>query len=88
MNINIARLENNLYALNLAYGRLKKSIDSRVEVDIYATIGEVLIWVLTTDEWHLAFNYGYKIRRKSDSDGQVLFGLKHAYNLMKQSIYG
>ncbi len=86
MNKNIQRLENNIYALNSAYDRLMKSIDNRIERDIYSAIGELLLWVLTTDEWNLIYNNKYIDRKKNDSDGQVLFGLKHAYNLMKHNM--
>lgn len=86
MDRNIERLENNIYALNLAYDKLKKSINDKIEPDIYASIGELLLWVLTTDEWHSVHNNGYNDRKKFDEEGQILFGLKHAYNLMKHNM--
>ena len=45
MDKRIKRLENNEYALELAYERLKKSLNSNQEKDIYSAIGELLLWV-------------------------------------------
>ncbi len=87
MDKRIKRLENNEYALELAYERLKKSLNSNQEKDIYSAIGELLLWVLTTDEWHKKHNNAdYKNRRNNNEDGQILLGLRHAYNLVKHNM--
>lgn len=86
MDKRIKRLENNEYALNMAYKRLIKSINNTIEKDIYVGIGELLLWVMTTDEWHIKHNRGYKNRRNNDENGQLLLGLRHAYNLMKHNM--
>lgn len=91
----VKRLENNWYALNLAYERLKRAIDEylnqskrdNLEKDIYANIGELLLWVLTTDELLMKY-YGkdYEDRRNNDENGKIIPGLRHAYNLMKHGM--
>lgn len=77
------RLKNNEYALNLAYKRLNQAIKNKVEQDIYSAIGELLLWVLTTDTWHKKYNKNYKERRNNDKNGKVILGLRHSYNIMK-----
>ncbi|WP_137744828.1 hypothetical protein [Robertmurraya siralis] len=82
----IKRLENNHYAANKAFQRLKDAIKSIDDQEIYAATGEVLLWVLTTDLWHKKYNMGYKRRKNNNKDGQLLFGLLHAYNCMKHNM--
>ncbi|MDX8359834.1 hypothetical protein [Cytobacillus sp. IB215316] len=82
----LKRLENNLYALNKAYQRLQKAIDLNHEQEIYTAIGETLLWTMTTNEWHQSHNPQYKRRRNKDENGQLLFGLLHAYNSMKHNM--
>ena len=82
----LRRLENNHYALKNAYYRLKKAIDLNHDQEIYSATGEVLLWVMTTNEWHQKHNKGYKKRRNKDDNGQILFGLLHAYNSMKHNM--
>ncbi|MCF6461507.1 hypothetical protein [Clostridium sp. Cult3] len=87
MKDKIKRLKNNEYALRKAYSRLENSLENRNEKDIYSSIGELLLWVLTTDEWHIEHNDDkYKNRRNNDINGQVLSGLRYAYNLMKHNM--
>lgn len=82
----VRRLENNHYALEKSYQRLREAIGLNHDREIYAATGEVLLWVMTTDEWHIRHNNGYSGRKNSDTNGQVLHGLKHAYNCMKHNM--
>ncbi|TMN21823.1 hypothetical protein [Lentibacillus cibarius] len=82
----LRRLENNHYALKNAYHRLEKAIDLNHDQEIYAATGEVLLWVMTTNEWHQKHNKGYKPRRNKHENGQILSGLLHAYNSMKHNM--
>nr|DAL96934.1 MAG TPA: hypothetical protein [Caudoviricetes sp.] len=87
MNKKIKRLDNNIYALDMAYKRLQNSLNSNEEKDIYSAVGELLLWVLTTDEWHREHNdRNYENRLYNDDNGQVLLGLRYAYNLMKHNM--
>ncbi|GIN38446.1 hypothetical protein [Heyndrickxia oleronia] len=85
-SIALKRLENNRYSLEKAFERLKNAIKQREEQEIYAAIGETLLWFLTTEEWHKKHNRGYKKRKESDENGEILFGLLHAYNSMKHNM--
>lgn len=80
------RLENNHYALGKAYQRLKKAIDLNHDEEIYSATGEMLLWVMTTNEWHLKHNKEYRHNRNNSDSGRILFGLLHAYNSMKHNM--
>lgn len=82
----IKRLENNHYALSKAFERFRVSIDKREEQEIYATIGETLLWLLTTEEWHRKYNKEYIKIKNQDENGRIIFGLIHAYNSMKHNM--
>ncbi|OAB41430.1 hypothetical protein [Paenibacillus glacialis] len=83
----LRRLEYNRYALEKVYQRLQNAVDSNHEQEIYTALGETLLWIMTTDEWHLSHDPIYKERRDLDEKGQLLLGLKHAYNSMKHNMY-
>lgn len=83
----LKRLENNHYALEKAYQRLVEAIETRDENEIYASTGETLLWVITTEEWHLKHKpSSYKYARSANESGQILLGLKHSYNSMKHNM--
>lgn len=81
------RLEYNHYAIDKSLERLKDALSRAIEKELYLEIGNLLLWVLTTDEWHCKNNTpGYTDRKKVDSKGILLFGLRHAYNLIKHDM--
>lgn len=83
----IKRLEYNHYAIDKSLERLKDALSRAIEKELYLEIGNLLLWVLTTDEWHCKNNTpGYTDRKKVDSKGILLFGLRHAYNLIKHDM--
>ncbi|WP_420768767.1 hypothetical protein ACNR9V_03305 [Parageobacillus thermoglucosidasius] len=82
----IKRLENNHYALEKAYQRLQRAIGSYHDQEIYTATGELLLWVMTTHEWHKKHNKGYLDRLKKSDKGKILLGLLHAYNSMKHNM--
>ena len=83
----LRRLENNHYALEKARDRLEVAIESRDNNEIYTATGELLLWVLTTDEWHKKhYKNAYEERRDNNEKGQLLLGLIHAYNSMKHNM--
>lgn len=83
----IKRLENNHYALDKAYERLKESIESNHDPEIYAATGELLLWVIAIDEWHrLESQKVYEDKRDNDADGVLLTGMRFAVNLIKHSM--
>lgn len=83
----LRRLENNHYALEKARERLRAALESRNNKEIYTATGELLLWVLTTDEWHCKhYKKKYTDRRDNDVKGRTLPGLRHAYNAMKHDM--
>ncbi|SDM17088.1 hypothetical protein [Bacillus sp. OK048] len=81
------RLKFNHYASGKAYKRLEKAIEEANDHEIYSGIGELLLWVMTTHEWHIEHGLpDYLNRTGEDEKGVLLFGLKHAYNSMKHNM--
>lgn len=89
-NINLEhklRLKFNQYACRKAYKRLETAINENDDHEIYATTGELLLWVLTTEEWHLSHgDDDYKKRRDNSVNGILIKGLRHAYNMVKHNM--
>lgn len=83
----IERLDNNHYAMDKAYNRLTKAIETNHNKEIYAATGELLMWVIAIDEWHrLEKQKVYEDKRDNDVDGVTLTGLRFAVNLIKHSM--
>ncbi|MBU8773177.1 hypothetical protein [Cytobacillus oceanisediminis] len=81
------RLKFNQYAYSKAYKRLKMAIDENNNHEIYSSIGELLLWVMTTHEWHKVHGQSdYTKRARKDNKGTLLFGLAHAYNSLKHNM--
>ncbi|MGG3943360.1 hypothetical protein ABEV54_18195 [Peribacillus psychrosaccharolyticus] len=80
------RIKRNYMALLMAKKRLDKSLEDRIKDDeIYASIGEVLLWLCTTDLWLEGNKKDYKTNRSKEK-GSLISGLKHAYNCMKHNM--
>ncbi|WP_336822931.1 hypothetical protein [Sporosarcina sp. USHLN248] len=82
----LGRLENNHYAIEKSRVRLDAAIERRDNKEIYTAIGELLLWTLTTEEWHWKHNKTLNKRRNRNKNGQVLLGLRFAYNAMKHNM--
>lgn len=81
------RLSKNRYALKIAYQRLRSAIENNNDDEVYAATGELLMWVIATDEWHKEHGCDdYVERRDKSEDGVLLKGLLHAYNMMKHNM--
>jgi len=83
------RLMFNHNSIRLSFQKLEKAIssDDLDDQEIYTTVGELLLWVVTTDEWHKIHGLrGYKSRRNKDEDGNIIFGMKHAFNMLKHNM--
>lgn len=81
------RLKFNMYSYSTAYKRLTKAIEENNDHEIYAAIGELLLWVMTTHEWHKEHGAKeYQSKTRSDKRGMLLYGLAHAYNSMKHNM--
>ncbi|MEC5422399.1 hypothetical protein QGM71_02700 [Virgibacillus sp. C22-A2] len=81
------RLKFNQYSSRTAYKRLKEGINTNNDHEIYAATGELLLWIMTTDEWHLEHGMeDYIDRRNKNKNGMLLNGMRHAYNMMKHNM--
>ena len=81
------RLKLNHLATKAAYERLLTSFRESNDLTLYASTSELLMWVITTHDWHL--NNGdsnYKRRMELDEKGILLYGMRHAFNMMKHNM--
>lgn len=87
MNIreeSIKRLENTQYAIYQSLKRLRETLNHSNEKDIYMELGNTLLWFMHADDWLVLTEPDvYRKRRNHDKDGDLLNGLRHAYNLIK-----
>lgn len=80
------RLKSNHYATRKAYNRLQKAVEMNDNTKMYCAIGEVLLWILTTEEWHKKHNIEYADVKQGDDNGVLIYGLRHAYNMVKHNM--
>lgn len=80
----IKRLENTQYAIYKSLERLKEALNHSNEKDIYMELGNTLLWFMHADDW-IDMNEPkiYRERRNDNKEGNLLNGLRHAYNLIK-----
>lgn len=87
MNIkeeSIKRLENTQYAVYKSLDRLREALNHSNEKEIYMELGNALLWFMHVDDWLIITEPNvYWKRRNKDKDGNLLNGLRHAYNLIK-----
>lgn len=82
----IERLDYNHNSMNKANEKLRKAIEINDDQEIYEATGELLMWIITTDEWHKKWNNGYRKRKSRSEEGQYIYGLLHAYNSIKHNM--
>ncbi len=81
------RLAFNNNSIRSSYGKLKKALDTSDDQEIYTAIGELLLWVVTTDDWHNTNGLTeYKKRKREDDQVKILFGMRHAFNCLKHNM--
>jgi len=81
------RLKANQYAYATAFKRLKEAIKQKDNNEVYSSIGELLLWVITTEEWHWKYNEKqYKQEKKLSEGDLVVFRLRHANNMVKHNM--
>lgn len=84
--MNISRLKKTEQALVQAYERLKVFIDNRDEDRIYAALGETLLWINVTHDWHKKNNEKYVHRLNINQKKNFISGIRFAYNLVKHNL--
>ena len=82
----INRLKNNEYAMMKSFDLLKEAIGNFDRREIYKYIGELLLWIITTEEWHLKHNENSYTESKQNEGNQIISGLRAAYNLVKHNM--
>lgn len=84
----VERLRRTEYALKFAHERLIRAFSvPNNENNMYATLGETLLWVIAINDWHMEFNKrDYSYSQKQDTRGDLIFGLRHAYNMVKHNM--
>ena len=81
------RLMFNNNSIRSSFEKLKVAIKSLDNQEIYTAIGELLLWVVTTDEWHTKNGLAdYKHRKGKDEGGKILYGMRHAFNCLKHNM--
>lgn len=92
------RLQQNYHALNRSYDNLFEAMTNANNLsenknnvekfqEIYIGINELLLWVITTDEWFI--NNGkidYTDRKKASPKGQQILGLRYVFNRFKHNM--
>lgn len=84
---NVNRLKLNIYAVNRAFVRLEEGLDPLNKNEIYASVGELLLWITNIDDWH-KIHQGEKYKNRKEIDGidNLLFGIRFAYNSLKHNM--
>lgn len=81
------RLELNVYAVNCAFDRLERALDPLNNNEIYASVGELLLWITNIDDWHEEHQgKEYKERKRSNCVNNLLYGIRFAYNSLKHNM--
>ena len=81
------RLKLNHVASQSAYQRLITSFREQNDEVFYASTSELLMWIITTHDWHLKnSNPYYKHRMEKDENGVIIYGMRHAFNMMKHNM--
>lgn len=75
----LKRLENNHYAIERAYSQLEKAVNSESNKEIFAATGEMLLWLIATEDWHCRHN---KHHKRND----FMQGMRHPYNSLKHNM--
>lgn len=83
----IKRLKLNINAAEEAFNRLEVASENLDKSKVYASVGEVLMWVTNIDDWHKFHRpKEYKHIKKKDDGGSLLFGFRFAYNSIKHNM--
>lgn len=80
----------NFKALSISYDDLKESLSKGNEFEIFKSISEALLWTISVNDWFYQYYGGWKgayaQNNKGTKEGQVLIGLRHAYNSIKHNM--
>lgn len=82
-----SRLKLNQIASQNAMARLAKAHNESNELNFYASSSELLMWIIASHDWHLQNgDSNYEDRMKNNSKGVIIYGMRHAFNMMKHKM--
>lgn len=82
------RLNQNYNALNKSYKNLSEAMKNTERFqEIYIAIGEMLLWVITTNDWfERNGDDDYRKRRKQSQKGRQILGIRYVFNRFKHNM--
>lgn len=82
-----ARLKLNYVASQNALERLVKAHNESNELNFYASSSELLLWIVASHDWHLQNGDSeYEHRMKTNPKGVIIYGMRHAINMIKHKM--
>ncbi|NJP37928.1 hypothetical protein [Alkalicoccus luteus] len=85
--MNLSRLSTNHLAIKISYKRLEEAVENRDEEAVFISLSELLLWIITTEEWHKKYNRSvYFKERKEKGCISLMKGIRHAYNAAKHDM--
>lgn len=82
-----ARLKLNQVASQSAMARLATAHNEGNELNFYASSSELLMWIVASHDWHIQNGDSqYTERMSADPKGEIIYGMRHAFNLMKHKM--
>lgn len=81
------RLKLNKIASENAIARLATAHNENNELNFYASSSELLMWIIASHDWHIQNgDRGYQQRMEVDPKGIIIYGMRHAFNMMKHKM--
>jgi hypothetical protein len=85
--MNLERLARNHKAMDLAFSRLEEAMKDRDKDTGFISIAELLLWIITTEEWHKKYNQKvYSDQKRKDNCIDLMSGIRHAHNASKHDM--
>lgn len=82
-----ARLKLNQVASQNAMARLAQAHNESNELNFYASSSELLMWIVASHDWHIQNgDTQYENRMSTNSKGAIIYGMRHAFNMMKHKM--
>lgn len=82
-----SRLKLNQIAAQSAFERLRIAHNESNQLNFYAASTELLLWIITSHDWHIANGSNdYTKKCKQSIDGCLIYGMRHAFNMLKHNM--
>lgn len=86
---NVERLQYNEKAMKIYQSDLKKAIVKKDDFEIYLNLGNLLHWIIMTEEWHKVYNNRkdkYENNKKQKNMEGMMKAIRFANNSMKHNM--